>query len=46
MLRTYKLYKKEFQFDPNLWEMHNIDLRKAFARFRLTSNTLRIETDR
>ena len=35
ILRTYKLYKKEFQFEPYLLEMHNIDLRKAIARFRL-----------
>ena len=46
ILRTYKLYKKEFQFEPYLLEMHNIELRKAIARFRLSSHSLCIETDR
>ena len=46
ILRTYELYKKEFQFEPYLLEVHNIDLRKAIARFRLSSHSLRIETDR
>ena len=46
ILRTYKLYKKEFQFEPYLLEMHSNDLRKAIARFRLSSHSLRIETDR
>ena len=46
ILRTYKSYMEEFQLEPYLLEMHNIDMRKAIARFRLNSHSLRIETGR
>ena len=45
ILRTYKSCKKEFLFEPYLLEMHNTDLRKAIVRFRLSSHSLRIETE-
>ena len=46
ILHTYKLYKKEFQFEAYLMELHNIDPRKAIVRFRLSSHSLRLETGR
>ena len=46
ILRTYKLFKTEFQFEPYLLNIHNSELRHSIARFRLSSHRLRIETDR
>ena len=46
ILRTYKLFKTDFQFEPYLLYIHNSELRHSIARFRLSSHRLRIETDR
>ena len=44
-LRTYKLFKQKFKFEPYL-SLHSFKFRKAIAQFRTGSHWLRIETGR
>jgi hypothetical protein len=45
-LRTYKLFKSNFQFESYLSSPTNINHAIALAKFRISSHNLAIETGR
>ena len=45
-MRTYITFKKQFRFEPYLLEVKDYKLRKAIAKFRLSSHKLEIERGR
>jgi hypothetical protein len=45
-LRTYRLFKSNFQFEPYLSSPTNINHAIALAKFRISSHNLAIETGR
>ena len=46
ILRTYSLFKKDFQLEPYLLHVKDKHIRSAIGRFRTSSHILRIETGR
>ena len=46
ILRTYKLFKTEFQMEPYLTHVKHPQIRRSLSKFRTSSHMLRIETGR
>jgi hypothetical protein len=45
-LRTYKMYKREFKFENYLTDIKNATTQKKLTQFRISTHTLKIETNR
>lgn len=43
-LRTYKLFKRQFSMEPYLYQIENIENRKALCQLRVSSHPLNIES--
>ncbi len=45
-LRTYKLFKQEYKLENYLLQLKDLRYIKVLITFRISSHSLRIETDR